>query len=114
MKTLNKISRAKNIKAEALLNGMENNPTWEIKDGEAEKVMDIYNTMQTGSYMNARKDTNSFYKGCMLELSSNKSIHVFDGYAILNENNIIEVRIDRKQRLEKQLLKNFKMKVRTI
>jgi hypothetical protein len=43
-----------------------------------------------------------------MEVSSNKSIHVFDGYAILNENNIIEVRVDKNQRLEKALLKNLK------
>jgi hypothetical protein len=43
----------------------------------------------------------------MLEVSSNKKIHVFDGYAMLIENNRKEVRIDKNQRLEKQLLLNL-------
>jgi len=92
-----------------MLNGMDNNPRWEIKDKEAAEVMDIYNSMQTGSYMNTRSESNRFYNGCMMEVSSNKSIHVFDGFAILNENNIIEVRVDNNQLLEKRLLKNLKV-----
>jgi hypothetical protein len=109
MKTLNKVNRITNIKVEALLSEMNSNPTWRIKNKEAEKVMDIYNSMQTGTFMTTRKDSNRLYNGCMLEVSSNKSIHVFDGYAILNENNIIEVRLDKDQKLEKQLLKNLQI-----
>jgi hypothetical protein len=92
-----------------MLNGMANNPEWEIKDKEAVEVMSIYNSMQTGSYRNTRSEPNRFYNGCTMEVSSNKSIHVFDGYAILNENNIIEVRVDKNQCLEKALLKNLKV-----
>src|SRR5665647_2017324 len=88
MKTLNKME---NIKVEAMLSCMDCNPSWEIKDKEAKKVMDINASMQTGSFVNTRKESNRLYNGCMMEVSSNKSIHVFDGYAILNENNIIEV-----------------------
>jgi hypothetical protein len=108
MKTLDKKPVRQNIKVSAILNGMNNNPQWEIKDNDAAEVMSIYNSMQTGSYMNTRSESNRFYNGCTMEVSSNKSIHVFDGYAILNENNIIEVRIDKNQCLEKQLLKNLK------
>jgi hypothetical protein len=97
----------KNLKISALLNGMDSNPAWEIKAKEAEKIMSIYNSMQPGSYRNTRKESNRFYNGCMVEVSSEKNIHVFDGYAILNENNIIEVRVDKNNKLEKQLLKNL-------
>ena len=44
----------------------------------------------------------------MLETSAGKNIHVFDGYAIINENNIIEVRVDKNKKLEKLLLKSLK------
>jgi len=109
MKTLDKKPVRQNIKVSAMLNGMDNNPHWEIKDSEAAEVMGIYNSMQSGPYMNTRSESNRFYNGCTMEVSSNKSIHVFDGYAILNENNIIEVRLDKNQRLEKALLKNLKV-----
>ena len=109
MKTIDKKPVRQNIRVSAMLNGMDNNPRWEIKDKEAAEVMDIYNSMQTGSYMNTRSESNRFYNGCMMEVSSNKSIHVFDGFAILNENNIIEVRVDNNQLLEKRLLKNLKV-----
>ncbi len=108
MKTLNKVKR-NNFKVEALLSGMDCNPVWEIKDKEAEMVLKIYGSMQTGSFQNTRTESNRLYNGCKVEVSSGKSIHVFDGYAILNENNVIEVRLDKEQRLEKQLLKNLKV-----
>jgi hypothetical protein len=107
MKTFNKTSKVKPIKVEALLSGMGYNPAWEIKDKDAEKVLEIYNSMPQSSFVNTRKELNRLYSGCMLEISSGKNIHVFDGYAILNENNVIEVRLDKNQLLEKQLLKHL-------
>lgn len=97
----------KNIKVEALLNGMSENPVWEIKDNEAQKVMSIYSSLPSGSFVNRTEDYSRFYNGCMLEVSSEKSIHVFDGYAIISENNVIEVRVDKNKKLEKQLLKHL-------
>jgi hypothetical protein len=107
MKTLNKTYKMKTVKVEAMLSGMDHNPVWEIKDKEADTVLDIFNSMQPGSYVNTRNESGKLYSGCMLEISSGKNIHVFDGYAILNDNNVIEVRVDKNQRLEKQLLKNL-------
>jgi len=97
----------KNIKVSALLSGMESNPVWEIKDNEAQKVMSIFTSLPAGSFANRTEDYSRFYNGCMLEVSSEKSIHVFDGYAIINENNVIEVRVDKNKKLEKQLLKHL-------
>ena len=108
MKTLDKKPVRQNIKVSALLNGMDINPQWEIRDKEAMEVMKIYDSMPSGSYMNTRNESNRLYNGCTMEVSSGKNIHVFDGYAILNENNIIEVRVDKNKTLEKQLLKHLK------
>lgn len=94
----------KTIKVEALLNGMYSNPVWEVKNKDADKIMKIYNSMPSGSYNTSRKDLNRLYNGCMLEVSGGKNIHVFDGYAIINENNVIEVRVDKNKKLENQLL----------
>ena len=90
-----------------MLNGMNCNSSCEIKNKEFEKVMEIYESLQTGSYMNKGKDADRFYNGCMMEVSSKKSIRVFGGYAILDNNNVKDVRIDTDNRLEKQLLKNL-------
>ncbi|MCX6158627.1 MAG: hypothetical protein WCK13_01510 [Ignavibacteriota bacterium] len=98
----------KNIKVEALLNGMAANPAWEIKDNDARKVMNIYTSLTAGSFVNRTKDYSRFYNGCMVEVSSCKKIHVFDGCAIINENNVIEVRVDKNKKLEKRLLKHLK------
>jgi len=95
------------LKVKALLNGMNSNPAWEIKGEETEKVLEIYNSMPKTTVRVTGLDTNRLYNGCMLEVSSNKKIHVFDGYAMLIENNRKEVRIDKNQRLEKQLLLNL-------
>lgn len=95
------------IKITAILSDVTNNPVMEIKDKEADIVMEIYDSMHTGSYMNKRNETNRFYNGCVMELSLNTNIKVFDGYAILNENIIKEVRIDEGNKLEKHLLKNL-------
>jgi len=97
----------KRLKVKALLNGMNESPSWEIKDKEAEKIIKLYDSMQQGSYINTRSESGRLYNGCLLELSSDKSIHVFDGYAIHNENNIIEIRIDKNNKLEKQLLSHL-------
>lgn len=90
-----------------MLSDVSNNPAMEIKDKEAEMVMEIYDSMQTGSYTNKRNEANRFYNGCVMELSLNTNIQVFDGYAILIENTIKEVRIDEGNKLEKHLLKNL-------
>ncbi|MCX6158563.1 MAG: hypothetical protein NTY74_11360 [Ignavibacteriae bacterium] len=95
------------IKIKAMLSDVSNNPAMEIKDKEAEMVMEIYDSMQTGSYTNKRNEANRFYNGCVMELSLNTNIQVFDGYAILIENTIKEVRIDEGNKLEKHLLKNL-------
>lgn len=97
----------KHLKVEALLNGMPENPVWEIKDNEARKIMNLYASLPQGSFVNRTKDYSRFYNGCMLEVSSGNNIHVFDGHAIINDNNIIEVRIDKNKKLEKNLLKHF-------
>jgi hypothetical protein len=94
----------KRLKVKALLNGMGQDTSWEIKDKEAEKIIKLYDSMREGSYMNKRSGPNRLYNGCLLELSSDRNIHVFDGYAIHNENNIIEIRVDKNNKLEKQLL----------
>jgi hypothetical protein len=98
---------APSIKVKALLNGMNCNSSCEIKNKEFVKVMEIYDSLQTASYMNKGKEADRFYNGCMMEVSSKKSIRVFGGYAILNENNKEEVRLDKDNRLEKYLLKNL-------
>ena len=98
----------KNIKIEALLNGMLENPVWEINSAESQKVLNTFDSLPAGNFVNRTKDYNRFYNGCMLETSAGKNIHVFDGYAIINENNIIEVRVDKNKKLEKLLLKSLK------
>jgi hypothetical protein len=97
----------KHLKVEALLDGMDENPSWEIKDKEAENIIKLYDSMKPGSYMNTRTEQSRLYKGCVLEISPEKSIHVFDGYAIHNENNIIEIRVDKNNKLETQLLSHM-------
>jgi benzoyl-CoA reductase/2-hydroxyglutaryl-CoA dehydratase subunit BcrC/BadD/HgdB len=91
----------------ALINGMNCSPASELKDIEAKKVMEIYESLSSCSNRNINNGTNRFYSGCVMELSSKKNIQVFDGYAVLNENNEKYVRIDKDHRLEKQLLKNL-------
>jgi hypothetical protein len=91
----------------ALINGMNYNPSSELKDREAKKVMEIYESLSSGSIMNIIEDTNRFYSGCVMELSPKKNIQVFEGYAVLNDNNVKDVRVDKDHRLEKQLLKNL-------
>lgn len=96
-----------NIKVEALLNGMPENPVWEINTAESQKVLNTFDSLPAGAFVNMAKDYNRFYNGCMLSTSAGKSIHVFNGYAIINENNVIEVRVDKNNKLEKQLLKHL-------
>ena len=107
-------SKAKNslfgepsIKVKALLSSMNNNPVTELNDKESKEVMDIYESMPVCSNIMTSKDTNRFYNGCVMEMSSNKNIQVFEGYAILNDNNVKDVRVDTDNRLEKQLLNNL-------
>jgi hypothetical protein len=91
----------------ALLNGMNSNPASELKDKEFNKIMEIYESLSSGSNMDVKKDTKRFYSGCVIEMSSNKNIQVFDGFAVLNDNNVKDVRIDKDNRLEKQLLNSL-------
>jgi len=95
------------IKVKALLSGMNCNSASELKDKDAKKIMQIYESLSVSSNMLIRKESNKFYSGCVMEMSSNKNIQVFDGYAILNDNTVKDVRVDKGNRLEKQLLKNL-------
>jgi len=95
------------MKVKALLSSMNCNPVSELNEKEAKMVMEIYESMPVCSYVKVSKDTNRFYSGCVMEMSSNKNIQVFDGYAVLNDNNVKDVRVDKDNRLEKQLLKSL-------
>ncbi|MCX6159044.1 MAG: hypothetical protein NTY74_13775 [Ignavibacteriae bacterium] len=95
------------MKVKALLSSLNCNPVSELNDKEAKMVMEIYESIPACSNIMTNKDTNRFYGGCVMEISSNTNIEVFDGYAILNNNNVKDVRVDKDNRLEKQLLKNL-------
>jgi len=91
----------------ALLNGMNCNPAAELNDKEAKKVLEIYESLSSGSNNEINTGDNRFYSGCVMEMSSNKNIKVFDGYAVLNDNNVKDIRIDKDKRLEKQILNSL-------
>jgi len=86
---------------------MNCNPASELKDKEFKKIMEIYESLSSDSNTYIKKETNMFYKGCVMEMSSNKNIQVFDGYAVLNDNNVKDVRVDKDHRLEKLLLNSL-------
>jgi ATP-dependent phosphoenolpyruvate carboxykinase len=86
---------------------MNCNPASELKDKEFKKIMEIYDSLSSDSNTYIKKETNRFYSGCVMEMSSNKNIQVFDGYAVLNDNNVKNVRVDKDHRLEKQLLNSI-------
>jgi hypothetical protein len=106
-KTKNSLFSEPSIKVKALISGMNCSPASELKDKEFKKIMEIYESLSSGSYMDIKKGTKMFYNGCVMEMSSNKNIQVFDGYAILNDNNVKDVRVDKDHRLEKQLLNSL-------